>query len=304
MQPTITENIALFVKTKNILFLLKAGARVYQHKRTIELIYSLYCFLFRPPSIVRNRGGDELKEIINAFVSAYLYKYLYTRGELIDLFADRYDVKSLPLDFVMTRTESVAEANGILIIGEYGDNSARVFYISENSCEVYDYYNRTKGVRHIHALYYCPDTESVFIATGDTLKLLDRWQIKDNRLVFDRRIKKRLAGFTAVTKATNNYFFGTDLSCRPNYIESLDGKKHFFPEKAYYKHCIAFYTVLERYIAAINTAMDEFGHRKTLSIFDAAKREFIYCDYLDNIVDPYVRASKNVTAVFTADAKQ
>ena len=47
---------------------------------------------------------------------------------------------------------------------------------------------------------------------------------------------------------------------------------------------VAFYSFLDRYIVAINCDMLQFGDRKTLSIFDVIREEFIFCDYLDLIL--------------------
>lgn len=287
MQQTVTQSIESFKETKKIRFLFKATKQILKEKRAFEMIYGAYCVLSRSPSPIKTIDDMELQVIIEKFTSQYLYGFFYSREQLINKFGDQYDIKSLPSDFTEARIESIVQGNGFLIVGEYAEKSARICHITKNSCVVHNYYNLCKGVRHIHAIYLCEKTGNIFITTGDTSKVLDQWQIKENDLVFVKRIKKRFAGYTAITKANDTYYFGTDFSSRPNYIESLDGKKHFFPKKAYYKHCLAFYTVLDRYIVAINTSMDEFGKQKTLSLFDGIKNEFIFCDTLENIIEPY-----------------
>lgn len=287
MQPTATQNIESFKKTKKIRFLFKAAAQILKEKRGYEMAYGGYCILFRPPSPIRTVDDEELRVIIDNFCSQYLYGFFYTREQLISKFGEQYDVQSLPSDFAVARIESIAETDDSLIIGEYADNSARIAHITKNACTIHNFYNQIAGVRHIHAIYYCRISGTVFVTTGDTLKLLDQWQIKENELVYVKRIKKRFAGYTAITKANDTFYFGTDFSSRPNYIESLDRKKHFFPKKAYYKHCLTLYSVLDRYVAAINTAMDEFGKQKTLSIFDGVKKEFIFCEEMEKIIEPY-----------------
>jgi hypothetical protein len=287
MQTTISQNLALFKETKKIRFILRAAMQVIKEKRILELSYGAYCVLLHQPSKVVSAPEKLLQAIIEDFVSQYSYCFFYNREDLIAKFGAHFAVESLPKDFTLTRSESVTQCNGLLIVGEYAENSARIALITKTDCVISNYYQQIRGVRHIHAVHYCETSGNVFISTGDTAKLLDQWKIKERELVFVKRLKKRMAGFTAISKAKNDYFFGTDLSSRPNYIESSDGNKYFFPVDAYYKHCLTFYPVLGHYIATINTSMDEFGKHKILSIFDTDKREFIFCDSLENIIEPY-----------------
>ena len=96
-----------------------------------------------------------------------------------------------------------------------------------------------------------------------------------------RRLRRYLAGYTAAVEVKDEYFFGSDFSNRANFIETLGGAKNFFPEKAYRLHASAFFPCLDRYIVAINKQLDLSGGRKVLSVFDVAKKEFVFCDYVD-----------------------
>jgi hypothetical protein len=99
-------------------------------------------------------------------------------------------------------------------------------------------------------------------------------------MCFSRRLRQRLAGFTAAVEVKGEYFFGSDFSSRPNFIETLGGRKYFFPEKAYRLRADLFCVFFERYIAAINRDLEVLGGRRALSVFDTVRREFIFCDHL------------------------
>ncbi len=153
--------------------------------------------------------------------------------------------------------------------------------VTPDSCCISDYYNHVPGVRHIHSVCKKGDLGEIYIATGDSSKLLDLWTIDGCKLEFVKTIKRRLAGYTAIVELNDNHYFGTDFSNRPNYIETLEGKKYFFPTKAYTKQAVAFFPLLERYIISVNTDVYPLGDRSTLSVFDTAEEEFVFCDYLD-----------------------
>jgi hypothetical protein len=125
------------------------------------------------------------------------------------------------------------------------------------------------------------DAEEFLVATGDGAKVLDLWVESRGEVRFVRRLRKYLAGFTAAARVNSEYYFGSDFSGRPNFIETLDGTKYFFPLRAYKLFVIAFYTFLDRYIVSVNRELKILGGRRTLSIFDAVEKTFVFCDYLD-----------------------
>ena len=286
---SITHNIAKFKITKNIWFLVKAIILVLKERRTRELVYGSYCKLFFPPSPVKNYSYNLLKD---ADLSVDCDDLWLSRAQLIELFGEKFDVRSLPENFQAARSESIAQNSDCLIIGEYADDSARIAYITRSSCVVNEFYNRINGVRHIHSILECNDSGNYLISTGDSRKFLDLWSADDGRLNFVKRIKKHLAGYTASVRINNQYYFGTDFSNRPNYIATLDGKKYFFPKMAYTQFVEAFYSFSDRYIVSINEDMPHFENRKTLSVFDTVKEEFVFCDYLDRLA-----LHKNCSAV-------
>lgn len=274
----ITDYIAKFRTTNNIWFLVKAITLVLKQRRTSELIYGSYCNLLFQPSPVKNYShsfSQHINEIMNC------HKIWFSRGELIESFGEEFNVHSLPDNFQMARSESVVHNTNCLIVGEYAEKSARIAYITRKSCTVTDFYNQIYGVRHIHSILKYNHSGEYLVSTGDSCKFLDLWIVDDYKLNFVKRIKKQFAGYTAAISINNHYYFGTDFSNRPNYIETLEGDKFFYPEIAYKLIVVAFYSFLNRYLVSINSNMPQFGDRKTLSIFDTFKEEFIFCDYLD-----------------------
>ena len=283
---TITGYIVKFRTTGNILFLVKAIVLILRQGRIAELIYGGYCSLFFRPSLVKSSNSNHLlSRFLNENGSLKGNKLFFSRDQLIELWGKDFNVRGLPDDFAGVRSESVVHDENFFIVGEYGHQFARIAYITRESCVVKDYYNQVSGVRHIHSILRCGKSGEILIATGDRSKFLDLWIVADGQLNFVRRIKRYFAGYTAAVSINGNCYFGTDFSSRPNYIETLEGEKYFFPEKAYKKLAVAFFPFLDRYIIAINCDMPQFGDRKTLSIFDVIQEKFIFCDYLDQILN-------------------
>jgi hypothetical protein len=122
------------------------------------------------------------------------------------------------------------------------------------------------------------DSGEFLVSTGDTHKFLDLWIARNGKVSFVRRLRKHLAGFTAAVRVNGDYYFGTDFSNRPNFITRLGGEKYFFPSKAYRLHVTAFYAYFDRYIVSINEEFRIVGGRRTLSVFDAVQKQFIFCE--------------------------
>ncbi len=281
--PTITENIVKFKETKNPFYLAKAIYLVLRRGRTHELLYGIYCKLFHAPSEIV--PSDVVEEILQHFEEN---KPIYKRdglsqSRLREIYGDRFAIDKLPEDFVGTRLESIIEAEYSLIIGEYGmdNNSARIAVVTAIDCEINDYYMHKSGIRHIHSLLSYDDNHNLLVATGDRLKVLDLWHQDGKQLSYTKRLKRFLAGYTAMVNIQGDLYFGTDFSARPNYIEILDGKKFFFPKPAYTKFVMSFHAYKDRYLLSLNSSLDELGGQKTLSIFDTQNKQFIYCDTVE-----------------------
>lgn len=281
---SIAECIAEFKKTKNPLPLIKAIILIVRQGRIDEVVFGIYCRLFFKPSrvFVKDDKLEEYMDMVKTADALYKERQFFTRDQLIECFGDEFNASALPLEFTKCRTESIVKINNLLIVGDYANTnaSATVAIISKDSCTINNFYNQLPGVVHIHSIHIFNESE-LLISTGDTKKLTDLWVVEGNDIKFKKRIRSYLAGYTGAIKVNNQHFFGTDFSGRPNFIETLDGERYFFPSKAYKMHVCAFYAFSDRYIASINTDLFWLGGRKALSIFDAVDKQFIFCEYLD-----------------------
>ena len=278
---SITYNLAQFKIKKNVRFLARAIMLILVQGRIPELAYGTYCGLVYSPSPVKNRSFDLTKHLDESVKQPEVY---ISREQLIASYGAEFDVRSLPEDFAAGTHQSMAHSADCLVVGEYAIDSARVAYITRNSCEVTDFYNQISGVRHIHLIIESEEPGKYLISTGDTRKFLDLWSVdEDGKFNFVKRLKKRFAGYTAAIVVGGRYYFGTDFSNRPNYILTLDGNKYFFPKPAYRQFVVTFYSILDRYIVSINSDMPQLGGRKSLSIFDTLEEEFVFCDWLDQL---------------------
>ena len=273
----ISDYVQEFRETKNVLALLKALLLVLKQQRTLELIYGGYCHLaHRPSPVYPAEDGATLISILNHCGS--IPHGNVSRAGLIERFGTAFRVDLLPHDFESARIESIWEDETCLIIGEYGARP-RLAHVTPEACTVSDYYMHVRGVKHIHSILKYGDSGEFLVSTGDTRKFLDLWSVSDRGLVLVRRLSTRLAGFTAAVAVNGKYYFGTDFSNRPNFISTLEGKKFFFPLKAYKLYANAFRAFGDRFIVSINSELDVAGGRKTLSVFDTAQQRFIYCEY-------------------------
>lgn len=286
MKPkTIAQHLGDFHKTKNPLHLIRAIILVIRQGRIDEVIFGLYNLCFHKPSEVirQNHEAPSEEEISNMIQEAdrlFWETQLYTREQLIECFGDKFNVKDLPHKFTACRNTNIVQINDLLIVGEYAYTppSATVAVITKDSCRVIDFYNELPGVLHIHSIHLFNESE-LLISTGDTKKLTDLWTIEGNNITFKKRIRRYLAGYTAAIKINNQHFFGTDFSRFPNYIETLEGERYFFPSKAYKMYTYTFHGFSDRYLVARNNELASFGGRQAMTIFDTVKRQFIFCEY-------------------------
>jgi hypothetical protein len=251
---------------------------VIRQRRTLELLYGVYCYLFHRPSPV---CPSEKAAAWIPFLKqkpALTHQRRLSRVQIIELYGAAFKASLLPPDFQGARCESIWHETERLIIGEYGDDS-RIACITPELCVISDHYRHVPGVKHIHSIEGYGDSGEFLVSTGDSKKFLDLWTVHDAKMNFVRRLSKRLAGFTAAARVNGEYYFGTDFSSRPNFIAKLGGTKYFFPKKAYKFQVIAFHPFFDRYIVSINTEFQFVGGRYTLSIFDTVDQRFIYCEY-------------------------
>jgi hypothetical protein len=197
---------------------------------------------------------------------------------LIDALGHRYAVAELPADFEQCRSQAVAEIGSRLVLGEYGENASRIAVVSRERCEVFSPYERTRGVRHIHLVCATGVTDELFVTTGDATKVLDRLTIGDGTPCLVVRHRARLGGHTAAADVGGEFFFGTDFSGRPNYIETLRGEKYFLPSGAYSKYVVSLTAVWPRYLVALSRDIGKACEGQTVSVFDVCERTFVLCE--------------------------
>jgi len=283
MHSTISHRIAEFKKTRNPICLGQAALLILRQRRFLELAHGLYNNAFCKPSTIASKPDrNDLQAVIQAGLSFSSNDWFFSRQQLIDIFRTQYAIHHLPADFCGTRSESIIWEKDFLIIGEYGlPMGKRLAYVTRQSCTMYDQYQSNRYIVHIHALYKSATSSDILVTTGDSEKRLDLWRVHVDELCFERTLRKRLAGHTAITKVGSRFYMGTDFSSRPNYIERMgDNKKFFFPNPAYKMVVLAFQEYQNRYILAIGSELSPFGKKRALSVFDTATEEFLYCDYI------------------------
>lgn len=259
----------------------QAAYAIVRQGRLMELAYGAYCEATAGAAGVRSSGPPHLLCTLR-LLERHLRQSAATlsRRELIDRFQHRYAVADLPHDFHWCRAQGVARVGSRLVLGEYGTDSARLAVVSRDRCDIYHPYGGVRGVRHIHLV--CPTgvPGEVFVTTGDATKLCDRLTIAGGTPALVRRHRSRLAGYTAAARAAGECFFGTDFSGRPNYLETLQGDKYFFPADAYRSWVVSLTPLWKRYVVALSVDMlaelrGENG--RTVSVFDASDRTFVSC---------------------------
>lgn len=277
---TISGNISLLLKTKNPKYLVRSLYLLYKTKRINELLFGLYNFIFHSPSCVRLKTDYPIYKMLEENKHLIKENIVHNREEVVSKFKNNYAVNMLPDDFHGVVKEAILQKGNALIIGEYGRLNKRIFYVNDVCCKEYNYYTKDKDVIHIHAINnYITDNEIV-ITTGDTGKYLDLWSVQEDDLVFNKRLKKKLAGYMAITILNKCCYFGSDFSNRPNFIATIDQKKFFYPKKAYKMFTAQFITYQNRYIISVNS--DLIRNIKSVAIFDSHLKEFIFCEYLDS----------------------
>ncbi len=250
---------------------------VVRQGRVLELLYGIYCWLrYRPSVVPVSLNEKECIQNLNPKQYIQNANQFYDRNELVKKYNKTYAINELPSNFEGCRTETMVQINSRLVLGEYGKKSARIAILSRNRCHIANPYELEKGVRHIHLVHPTENDNEIFLTTGDSKKVLDRFSIADDKLRFVVRHQAYFAGYTAATTIAGKVFFGTDFSSRPNYITTLDGEKYFFPKQVYLNWVGSLVNLDEENIVAIGFSMDE---QKTPSvcIFNVKKCIFIFC---------------------------
>lgn len=274
----ISADLARFRDTLNPRYLLRAIALVAKQKRVPELFYSIWCELRFRPAVVKScqpGGSEEIGRYLTPIVWG---EDVWPREALVERFSPAFAVDKLPTDFYGARRESIAVGADSLVLGEYGHFKKRVFYITRETCRINNFYSRDPLVRHIHAVHAGRSPNEYFLTTGDAAKYLDSWRHAMGEFDFSSRIKRSLAGYTAMAKIGDQFYFASDFSSRLNYLERLDGSRFFFPEPASRMYVVAFFATHCRFLISLHKSLGVFSNRGAISVFDASARHFVYCD--------------------------
>lgn len=272
---SITSQLQDFRERRQVLALLRALSLTVRQGRTLELLYGVYCHLaHRPSALPGCHDSAPVRCVLDR--GPFLRPARLTRDRVVQLYRGRYDVGGLPQDFAYVRCQSIRRYGDGLVLGEYGEGS-RIAHVTPRSCTMHDHYRRVPGVRHIHSILPYGGADELLVATGDSAKVLDLWAGGGGGLRFVRRLRRRLAGFTAAARVNEEYYFGSDFSGRPNYLETLDGAKFFFPPLAYHMFVIDLFPVFDRYLVSVSRELRQAGGRKAVSVFDTAKKRFLFC---------------------------
>lgn len=275
MSGSLTSCLTSFRNTRNPTHLLKAAILAFKQGRIAEIFRSgIHSVMIRPSAVKTCEGGG-IREpsLLLRMVDPYLGT-TFDVSDLVRSHGEGLRFSDLPGDFQGTRWSCVCRVGSGVLIGEYNDGK-RLFLVSRNGCVSSDFYHADPRVRHIHSIA-CRGRD-LFVSTGDSRKALDLWTVDKGRLLFIRRLRKRSAGYTAAVPLGCELFFGTDFSSRPNWIETLSGKKFPFPKPAFLSYTEAMQAVDSRYLVSVNKSMMTTDRRKAWSVFDTWTERFLFC---------------------------
>jgi hypothetical protein len=243
---------------------------IIKEERLLELLYGISCFALYKPSPVIETSDFSLDQVSH-LVRSLIEKKRREQYALMLLL--RRLTGEEGLNFL---SNAYAFCSSAFIVGEYAENSSRLFIIKEDNFEINHFYQDIKGVRHIHSILCHNDL--LFISTGDTKKYLDKWEFCNDEIRFIGRVMSNFAGFVGCCMVQNKHYFGSDFSERPNYIYCLENKKKFFlPEPAYTHFFSEMIPVNDRFILCGNQSMPHTHPNRSISIFDTFNNSYVYC---------------------------
>lgn len=229
---------------------------VIKEKRTLELLWGVYCFLFYRP-------GKILNKIQNNSIFLKNNYYLFKKSNLN----------------ILCREENVYKSKNFSIYAEYGQPGARIVFDYIDNFIIYNPYKLDKNVYHIHCICHI-DEDLFYITVGDTAKYLDIIKINKYECKIISRISNKLAGYTAIIKVSRDFWAGTDFSHRPNYLINLaNGEKYFYPSSAYIEYTLSLTNIHNN---RIQIKTKRLGKPKgSLIIFNIKTKKF---EILQNII--------------------
>ena len=296
---SISFHLSDFKRTGNPLSLFKAGATVIRQGRLREVLYGVRCFLTARPAPVTTSGmrGASFEHVVDDLLAIHQE---IRSAEFDRELRGRFPVHLLPADLV-TFTHIFAHTDDWMIVGEYADASARMYFLNRDSCTPIPYYTTFEGVRHIHSVHRLSDTQ-VAISTGDKAKLFDLWDVNAAGMTFSKRLMRHHGGFLSSAKVGDDDYFGTDFSHRPNYLYRYrDGKRWFFPQPAFTKYVLRLRAVDDRYLVSLNTGLLALSADDAWTVFDTYREEFVHAAALGKkafgrLTRPKIRIDRPLSA--------
>ncbi len=270
----IAAHLGNFKRTGNPISLFKAGSLVIRQGRVREVLYGVRCFLTvrAAPVVASGVRGESFEHVVKDLLAIH---HAIVPSTFAPELRRRFPVHLLPAD-LETYTHIFAHTDDWMVVGEYANKSARMYYLNHDSCTPVPYYTEIESVRHIHSVHRLSDTQ-VLVSTGDKAKFFDLWDVNPSGMTFSKRLISRNGGFLSSAKVGNDDYFGTDFAHRPNYIYRYrDGKRWFFPKAAFTKYVLRLRAVDDRYLVSLNTSLSALGGERAWTVFDTEREEFIH----------------------------
>ena len=176
---SISVHLGNFKRTGNPVSLLKAGSVAMRQGRLQEVLYGVRCFLtVRAAAVVA--GG-----VPGEFFTPVLHEMSPPTTR-----SGRRVCAELRRQFPVTSAARSGHVHSHyrpcddwMVVGEYADKSARMYFLNRHSCTPIPYYTKIEAVRHIHSVHRLSDTQ-VAVSTGDQAKLFDLWDIDTSGMRF------------------------------------------------------------------------------------------------------------------------
>jgi hypothetical protein len=188
---------------------------------------------------------------------------------------------------LVAREQAVCAIDGGVIACEYGQPGKRVLFRCAEGDSISNFYQEDDRVWHLHAATSVNDHQ-VLISTGDSRKCLDQLTLSRGRLPSFRRLRRRMAGFTAMARIGTTVWCGSDFSERANYLLNLETqRKHYLPHAAVREFIIHIEACSEGLLVVTRRLHHPFGHALVFSIRDGRFAACNRIDVLEALVEDY-----------------
>ena len=141
MAESISESISKLIQKRSIAAAFNALLSVIIQHRMSEVFYSLLDILSLRASEISNLSNDLDPEAIFRISDQSEYAATIGMGDLSDDRKTRFPVQLLPAD-LNARIHAIASSEKWMVIGEYSESSARLFYLNSKECVLLEDYLR------------------------------------------------------------------------------------------------------------------------------------------------------------------